>query len=137
MSPNSYVRKFSADSKTIGCYRFDKNIHISKAAIKSIGYREFFFGADGSLEKALSQDEGNWNSTLNRIIESEELPIDGDDYVKLIQCILMLEARSTKMADQFDDWTDKSAKLSWEAGGYQFLHENEQYLTVSNRIQSL
>lgn len=64
--PKFYLKRFSQNGKSINMFNVKSERHINGADIKGQCYRDYFYGKDLVLEKALSQVEGE----MGRILES-------------------------------------------------------------------
>lgn len=97
--PQFYLRKFSNDGRSIGIYLLDKKKYIPCASIKKTAYREHLYGEDNSIENRLANDESEWSKIINKIIDSENLDLDQEEYIMLLLFITMSEARTSQTAD--------------------------------------
>jgi Protein of unknown function (DUF4238) len=65
--PQFYLRRFSADSRSVGVWNLRSREVYLRASIKGQCHREYFYGHEGELEKHLSYMEGNTSEIMRQI----------------------------------------------------------------------
>lgn len=65
--PQFYLRRFSADTRSIGVWNLSSGAVYPRASIKGQCHREYLYGHDGELEKHLSYMEGNTSGIMRQI----------------------------------------------------------------------
>jgi hypothetical protein len=80
-------------------------------ALKNQCYRDYFYGKDLQIEKALSLIEGQMSQILNRVQSKNTLPNRGSpDHITLLMYTLIQHARTAYSAEMYDEQTDKIIK---------------------------
>ena len=82
--PKFYLRLFSTNRNSVGAYIFNDDRYVKNASLDSIGGVDFLYGEDGQIEDWFSEFEGLWNNTIKRIIQTNSLEIDKEDYSSLL-----------------------------------------------------
>ncbi len=69
--PRCYLRPFSinSDNKEINLYNIDRKRFIERAPIKHQCSKNYFYGDDSRLEKALQFTEGTYASVLRDVLK--------------------------------------------------------------------
>jgi hypothetical protein len=62
--PQSILRRFSPDGRTISLYHLDSGQPIHRAAIRSQCSRGYYYGTDAALEDAFGETEGKFSAIL-------------------------------------------------------------------------
>lgn len=102
--PQFYLRNFSSNDKNIGMYRFNGKLFVEKASIRSVAYRKYLYGEDGALENILSKLETNWSKIIKKIINDESIMLSKSEYLILLQFIVVSEARTAKLAEDYSNF---------------------------------
>ena len=107
--PKFYLRFFSNNSKSVGTYIFKNNKYIPIASLDSIGGSKYLYGEDGEIENWFSELEGKWNIILKKIIDTNSLNINQEEYTYLLMFIYLSEARSKTSADIMNKFINEVA----------------------------
>lgn len=110
--PKFYLRLFSTNKSSVGTFIFSDNKYVKNAPLDSIGGANYLYGEDGQIEDWFSEFEGIWNNTLKRIIETNSLIIDNEDYAALLFFIFLSDARSKTTADINNKFINELAILT-------------------------
>ena len=110
--PKFYLRLFSTNRNSIGTYIFSDNKYVKNAPLDSVGGANYLYGEDGQIEDWFSEFEGIWDKTLKKIIETNSLTIDNEDYAALLLFIFLSDARSKTMADINNKFINELAILT-------------------------
>ena len=97
--PQFYLRNFSNDKKSIGMFLIDEQKQIPYVSIKKTAYREHLYGEDGTLENGLANNEGEWSRIIGKIVDTEKIDLNEEEYIMLLLFLTLTEARTSKMAD--------------------------------------
>lgn len=106
--PQFYLKNFSSNShKNIGVFRFEKQLYIPNAAIKSVAYRDNLYDDDNVIENELARMERDWKELLDillgRNVTNDTLKyLDqcGEEVViQLFKFIAVTEVRTTQVGD--------------------------------------
>lgn len=110
--PQLYLRHFSRDKKTITVFSIRENRIVStNAPIDNQCSKDYLYGKDLILEKALADLETNSAPIIKYVIESSTLPMKGSpEYLTLMIFLLYQYARTISAADQLNEMTEKIAK---------------------------
>lgn len=109
--PQFYLRNFSNDRKSIGMFLLDEQKFISHASIRKTAYREYLYGEDGTIENGLANNEGEWSKIIDKIVETEKISLDEEDYITLLLFLTLTEARTSQTADYNNAQISTSANL--------------------------
>lgn len=104
--PKFYLRRFSMneDEKTIGLYNFSNERFITNASIENQGYKNYFYGKDGEVEKAFEKMENQIARLFNYWTKEKLLyppPIETNGYKLLKQFILYQAYRVPKSGEDY------------------------------------
>lgn len=91
--PKFYLRKFSANKENVLIYHL-RSREIKLSPISSTCQESYFYGKDGEFEDLLKMMDNNHAKTLNRIIETKTLPSSLEDYIALLEFLLITRART-------------------------------------------
>ncbi len=109
--PRFYLRRFSKDRRSINIWNINRRISICNANLKNQCYGDYFYGKDPIVEQALSTMEGDAAQVLRSIGETSVPPSFGsEEHQLLVFSILTQHGRTSHMADELEDVTDKLAK---------------------------
>lgn len=75
--PQFYLRRFSADGKSIGVWNLPSGALYPQSSIKGQCHREYLYGHDGELEKHLSYMEGTTSEIMRKICSDPKQFIPG------------------------------------------------------------
>jgi hypothetical protein len=75
--PRMYLKNFSSNGKTINLFNFNQEIMIFGGALKSQCYKDYLYGVEDSLEKALAMIEGEAAKLLREMRKTLKPPIPG------------------------------------------------------------
>lgn len=72
--PQFHLRRWSSDGKRISLFNKDNGIFVdSKASIKNVASKDYFYGEDGKIEDVLADIERNVSPIFNKIIEEKSV----------------------------------------------------------------
>lgn len=93
--PQCYLKKFSSDNNrsSISLFNIDRRKFIVSAAIKGQCSKNYFYGKDLKIEKALQSIEGNFSRVVDRIL-SPNYKLTRNDSLFLIQYWLLQQQRT-------------------------------------------
>lgn len=81
--PRSYMRNFGIikgkgkkEKVLVSFYQFKGDFFRENIPTKSICYKAYFYGKDGTIEKDFARREGEWASSIRNIIESDSYSLD-------------------------------------------------------------
>lgn len=105
--PRFYLKRFSADERSINLYNFRLGRAIASVNLKNQCHRDYMYGQDGEHEKRLAVLEGAFAQLLRNIIPSCVLPPPmSPDHESLAILVLLQYARTAHTADAFDEMAD-------------------------------
>lgn len=110
--PKFYLRFFSTNRNSVGTYIFNDDRYVKNASLDSIGGVDYLYGEDGQIEDWFSEFEGLWNNTIKKIIQTNSLKIDKEDYSSLLFFIFLSDARSKTTADINNKFINELAILT-------------------------
>ena len=92
--PKFYLSNFSGNSKYIDKCILSTGKIIRSAPTKSTGGKDYLYGEDGYVEDIFCQLEGIWADIIRKIIATECIPTDPEEYAYLMQFIILSENRT-------------------------------------------
>jgi hypothetical protein len=107
--PQSYLKRFAntGNGKTIGVYSIKNSQYIPVAKLRTQAYKDYFYGKDLQIERALSGVESRFAEVRNKILAEELLPERySKDHHVLIAFIFFLYARTIYSADRVNEIAD-------------------------------
>lgn len=110
--PKFYLRNFSINDnqKTVGIFHIPNNKFIASGGIKHQACKDYYYGKGGA-EKALDFIESNSSIVINRIINTQEIPIkNSGDNQMLLLFLVILDARTTYAEERLNAGIDKMFK---------------------------
>lgn len=110
--PKFYLRFFSDDKKSVGTYILKDKKYIKQASLNSIGGANYLYGEDGVIEDCFSELEGNWNTLISKIINTEKLELNMNEYFWLLTFIFFSDARSKQVADSQNEMINYFANVT-------------------------
>ena len=134
--PKFLLRRFSHQNnqKEIGVFNTNTNFFRYKCALRDQAYKHFLYGKDGVVEDILSkQIEGPNSSLIKNIIETNTVPhANTDDFIKLLEFVIVSHLRTPKLGDRANASSDRLARVMLEhnkelsaiAEDYEFGFEN-------------
>jgi len=109
--PKFYLKRFSKDGKSICLYNIKSKIRIDTANLKNQCYKDYFYGKDLNIEKALGITESAVSTILSKVDCVGILPPpESPACLILILYILIQYGRTKYAADSLDEMTDKMVK---------------------------
>jgi len=109
--PRFYLKRFSSNGKSINLWNIKNELKIISANLKHQCYKDYFYGKDLKVEKALGLVEGQISEIFKLIDKYQSPPPHGtDDYLTLVIYILMQYGRTAYSADALDEMSDKLMK---------------------------
>ncbi len=113
--PRFYLKRFSLDSRSICLWNINRKRLASKAKLKNQCYKDYFYGKELTIEKALGTVEGHASRILKQIDKFQVQPrIGSEEHLMLVLYILMQSGRTAYTADAFDEIIDKMMKYLFE-----------------------
>lgn len=97
--PQFYLRNFSPNCKSIGMYINRTKKCILDAAIKEQASKKYLYGEDLKIENFFTELEGKASSIISKMFDEVGFSKDIEDNMDLLQFLLLLEARTLKIAD--------------------------------------
>lgn len=99
--PQFYLRNFSnnINGKCISGYELKSKKFVENITIKETASKKYYYGEDGVVEDWFANLEGVWNRIVSKIIETDEIPDDIDDYLHLLLLISLSEMRAFKFGN--------------------------------------
>lgn len=110
--PKFYLRFFSDDKKSVGTYILKNKKYIKQASLNSVGGADYLYGKDGTIEDCFSEMEGKWNSIICKIINTEKIDLDLNEYFMLLTFIFFSDARSKQVADSQNEMINYFANVA-------------------------
>ena len=93
--PRCYLRPFTVDQKNaaINLYNVDRRKFIDGASVRHQCSRDYFYGMDPKLERALQASEREYSSTVRRIL-GDGYQLTTEDQLRLLRFWLLQYART-------------------------------------------
>lgn len=116
--PRFYLKRFSADGKSINLWNIQREQKIERANLKNQCYKNYFYGKNLQIEHALGNVEGQVASLFHNVDMYNVLPrLGSPEHFSLIVYILIQYGRTKYSTEALDEMSDKLAKhlLSPEA----------------------
>ncbi len=100
--PQFHLRRWSYDGKRISLYNKDNNVFVdSKASIKNVASKDYFYGANGKIEGVLSDIERNVAPIFNKIIENKAITgLSPEEYELVLLYIVLGNERTLATAER-------------------------------------
>lgn len=109
--PRVYLKNFSVNGRVINLYNLANDRVVFNAALKSQCYRDYFYGQDQVLEKALGMMEGFSAKLFRKIIECNAPPEPGsEEYAQLVTFVIFQRNRTSQAARAIDEMVASVAK---------------------------
>lgn len=109
--PKVYLKNFSSNAKVINLYNVAGDKFVLGAALKAQCYRDYFYGHEPTLEKALGTIEGVAAKLFREIVGSETPPEDGSvEYAELVTFIVFQRNRTIQAARAIEEMVSSMAK---------------------------
>jgi len=109
--PRFYLKRFSPDGRSTCLWNINRKKLVSKANLKNQCYKDYFYGKELTVEKALGIVEGHASRILKLIDEYQAQPPAGsEEHITLVLYILMQYGRTAYTADALDELNDKMMK---------------------------
>lgn len=80
-------------------YILKRKKYINCASIKKIACKEYLYGDNNLIENTLANDESVWSKIIGKIIDTEKIVLNQEEYLMLLLFISMSEARTSLTAD--------------------------------------
>lgn len=109
--PRFYLKLFSENGRGINLFNIKSRRSVIGGGLKNQCYRDYFYGKDLQVEKALSLIEGQMSRILSAVQSDCALPsrYSGDCFTFLIH-VLMQHTRTAYSIDAYDEQIDKLMK---------------------------
>ncbi len=111
--PVSYLKRFSVgtNESAIGLYHLDSDKWVPCASLRDQAHRDYFYGGDLVVERALSKLERGWDRVVSQVIRSRDTPLVGSPaHLLLVTLAVFLARRTDYAAQQLNEMLDKSVK---------------------------
>ena len=116
--PQFYLRLFQSAPKRIHLYDLGSMEPRRSIGIRGQCYGQYFHGKDGYLEDELAEAERILSRTLQRVVESQQLPLQGsEDHRGLLAFAGLQQLRTQKRVAGFGRIVDKTDKIIERASG--------------------
>ena len=139
--PKFYLANFSGNKRFIDKCILSSGKIIRSASIKTTAGQDYLYGEDGIIEEAFCQLEGYWDGVIKRIIQTEQIPINGEDYERLLHFFILSENRTLARANNnLEAWSDlykMIAKLLKENGEIVLSDETISAISANSPIPNL
>jgi Protein of unknown function (DUF4238) len=102
--PRFYLRRFSADGTSINLYHILSSRRILGANLKNQAYRDYFYGKELEVERAIADLEAEAATVLRTIDKYQSLPPPfSPDHVSLVTHLVMQQARTEHEAEALNE----------------------------------
>lgn len=109
--PRFYLKRFSPDGRSISLWNIKNKTKVPSANLKHQCYKDYFYGKELKVEKALGLVEGRTSHIMRLIDEYRTPPTnDSEEYLTLVLFMLMQYGRTAYSADALDEMNDKMMK---------------------------
>lgn len=109
--PRFYLKRFSPDERSISLWNVRNRIKVTSANLKHQCYKDYFYGKELKVEKALGLVEGHAAHIFRFIDEYRTPPSHGSrEHLTLVLYMLMQYGRTAYSADALDEMNDKMMK---------------------------
>ncbi|QXG46564.1 DUF4238 domain-containing protein [Pseudomonas syringae] len=109
--PKFYLKNFSQNSLSINIYNIFRDKTINNANLKNQCYKDYFYGKNDKVEKALAGIEGAASEIFREIIRNQSAPWPfTKEHMRLVLFVLIQHSRTTYAVDVLNEMTDKFAK---------------------------
>lgn len=114
--PRFYLKRFSTNERSVNLFNLKSGKKICGASLREQCYRDYFYGKDLTVEKALSLTESEI-ADLMRVIDEKRSPppFASPAHFELIIHILMQHGRTKYTANAMTELVDKFTKLIFRA----------------------
>src|SRR6266436_6771105 len=111
--PRFYLKRFTANERLINLYNLKAERKILDARLKGQCYRNYLYGQDGPIEKALSHIEGGASQLMRKIDHYKMPPPPGtEDHYLMIVYLMMQRGRTVYASDTINEMFDKMTKAT-------------------------
>lgn len=139
--PRFHFANFSGSKKFIDKYILSSGKLVRSASTKSTGGKDYLYGEDGKIEDIFCQLESQWAKIIRKIITTEQIPNNPEDYKYLLQFIILSENRTIAKANSnLDFWTTQYrviAKMLQEQGQLNIPNEIVNSIVADSPIPNL
>ena len=109
--PKFYLRSFSDTKKSIDTFNISNSKYIQNASITDMCQKHNFYGSDKKVENFLNEEiETKASSLIKSILDTNEFPVNLEDYIHLVMFLLVSEARNLKIAESTNNMVDFMVK---------------------------
>lgn len=109
--PRFYLRRFSADGKSINLYNVPSRTRVLQAKLKNQAYRDYFYGKQPEIEQAIAGIEGQAADVFRKIDEFRFPPPPFTaEHVALLTYIVMQLFRTKYEAEALNEMSDAMAQ---------------------------
>lgn len=106
--PKMYLKRFSADGKSLRIFNLRSARFIDGASLREQCYRDYMYGRTPEREDALGSVEGIANIALDRVVEKCAPPLPSEkEFSTLLLFIAVQYARTSYQADAIEESFDK------------------------------
>lgn len=119
------------EGKLIGVYNFTQQKFIAKSSLRNQAYKDYFYGKDGSAEKALEYSEGIVARIIKDILGIHLAPSKGTKEHQMLLLFTVLQVARTEYAEESaNEGIDKFLKQS-------FLRSYEEKDSIRFRVANV
>src|SRR2546422_1936320 len=102
--PRFYIRRFSADGKSINLYNIPSGRRVLGANMRNQCYRDYFYGKQPVIEHAVAGIETEGAGVFRKIDEYQSLPPPfSADHITLLTHVVMQQARTEYEAEALNE----------------------------------
>lgn len=139
--PRFYLSNFSGSKKYIDKCILSSEKIIRSASMDSSAGENYLYGKDGVIENAFSNLEGRWATIIKKIIDTEQIPTDPEEYQHLLHFIVLSDVRTlSKANDNLEFWSEQyriMATMLKEQGRVDLPDELIASITADSQIPNL
>ena len=109
--PRFYLKRFSRDGKKINIWNLQRKKKIYSAKLRTQCYRNYFYGKQLDVEKALGNVEGEMGKILTKLDECRELPKPrSPEHHFIVLYVLLQYYRTVYLAQSLNEMNDQITK---------------------------
>ena len=109
--PRFYLARFSGNGKHINIWNLQRKKNFHSAKLRNQCYRNYFYGKQLDVEKALGNVEGEMAKILNNLDKRKVLPRTGSpERLFIVLYVLIQYYRTVYLAQSLDEMNDRMTK---------------------------
>ena len=134
--PQNYLKGFSFNGDSIGVYVIETEQWHDSAKIKTQAQESYFYGADLTLEKGLSELEGLMADNRKTVVENTTQELSLYQKEVLYQDMMLQLSRTKQMADIYEQMATNKARRLWSHSSDELMrkHANDFGIKFANPI---